>query len=76
MSYKCDCSRSKVISALLSLGPDELGDLIDEGKPVETKCQFCGEKYEFGLDELGIMRDGLIAKEEAKEARKEAEDEE
>ena len=61
--YKCDCSRTKVINALLSLGADEIQSLIDEDKPVETRCQFCGEKYEFSLDDLAKMRDGLRAKE-------------
>lgn len=65
--YKCDCSRTKVINALLSLGADEIQSLIDEDKPVETKCQFCNEKYEFSLDDLAKMRDGLRAKENEKE---------
>lgn len=64
--YECDCSRSKVISALLSLGSKELTSLIEENKPVETTCQFCGKKYEFDLKELSIMRDGMLAKEEVK----------
>ena len=61
--YKCDCSRTKVINAMLSLGADEIQSLIDEDKPVETKCQFCNEKYEFSLDDLAKMRDGLKKKE-------------
>ena len=62
VSYSCDCSRTKVINALLSLGPDEIKSLIDEGKPVEIKCQFCGEKYEFSLDDLDRMYKGLKEK--------------
>ncbi len=62
VSYSCDCSRTKVINALLSLGPDEIKSLIDEGKPVETRCQFCGEKYEFSLDDLDRMYKGLKEK--------------
>lgn len=72
VSYKCDCSRNKVVKALLSLGADELEDLIEEGKPVETKCQFCGEKYEFGLDELQTLHDDLEGKRRAEEAFKKA----
>ncbi len=64
--YRCDCSRTKVINAMLSLGADEIQSLIDEDKPVETKCQFCNEKYEFSLDDLVRMRDGLRKKEEEK----------
>ncbi len=62
VSYTCDCSRTKVINALLSLGADEIKSLIDENKPVETTCQFCGEKYEFSLDDLERMYKGLKEK--------------
>ena len=62
VSYSCDCSRTKVINALLSLGADEIKSLIDEDKPVETRCQFCGEKYEFSLDDLDRMYKGLKEK--------------
>ena len=62
VSYSCDCSRTKVINAILSLGTDEIKSLIDEGKPVETRCQFCGEKYEFSLDDLERMYKGLKEK--------------
>lgn len=62
VSYSCDCSRTKVINALLSLGADEIKSLIDEDKPVETRCQFCGEKYEFSLDDLNRMYKGLKEK--------------
>ena len=62
VSYRCDCSRTKVINALLSLGADEIKSLIDEDKPVETRCQFCGEKYEFSLDDLNRMYKGLKEK--------------
>ena len=62
VSYRCDCSRTKVINALLSLGADERKSLIDEDKPVETRCQFCGEKYEFSLDDLNRMYKGLKEK--------------
>ena len=62
-SFHCNCSRKKVTEALLSLGADEIQSLIDEDKPVETTCQFCGDKFEFSLDELKIMEQGLRTKE-------------
>ena len=74
--FKCDCSRKKVTDALLSLGADELKILIEEGKPVETTCQFCGERYEFGLDELAVMEQAMRVKEQLRKSKKTAVEEE
>lgn len=54
--YKCDCSRERVIKSLASLGKEDMDDIIADGKPVEVKCQFCNEAYEFTLDELKSFR--------------------
>ena len=47
LRFKCSCSRERSQRALASLGNTELNELIDEAKPVEIDCQFCGEKYSF-----------------------------
>ncbi|GAB6159716.1 Hsp33 family molecular chaperone HslO [Howardella ureilytica] len=73
--FKCDCSRKKVTDALLSLGSEELKSLIDEGKPVETTCQFCGERYEFGLDELSVMEQAMRVKEQLRRSKSAAAEE-
>ena len=52
VSFYCNCTKSKVEQALISIGRKDLQSLIDEGKPVELGCQFCGTKYSFGIDEL------------------------
>ncbi len=54
--YKCDCSRDRVIKSLASLGKEDMDDIISDGKPVEVKCQFCNEAYEFTIDELKSFR--------------------
>ena len=28
------------------------GEMIDEGKPIEVNCHFCGRSYEFTVEEL------------------------
>ncbi len=55
-SFKCDCSRERVIKSLASLGKEDMDDIISDGKPVEVKCQFCNEAYEFSIDELKSFR--------------------
>ncbi|SDB21826.1 molecular chaperone Hsp33 [Pseudobutyrivibrio sp. YE44] len=54
--YKCDCSRDRVIKSLASLGKEDMDEIIGDGKPVEVKCQFCNEAYEFSIEELKAFR--------------------
>lgn len=55
-SFHCSCSRERVSNALLSVGAKELQSLIDEGKPVDLNCQFCGKTYTFTVDEMKKMQ--------------------
>ncbi len=52
IGYKCTCSREKYADALVSLGYDELNEMVTDGKPIETVCRFCRSKYIFTQDEL------------------------
>ena len=55
VSYKCYCSRERVVAALISLGREELEEIRDEGKEFPVECQFCDIKYVFtpeGIDEI------------------------
>ena len=54
--YKCDCSRDRVVKSLASLGKEDMDDIISDGKPVEVRCQFCNEAYEFTIEELKAFR--------------------
>ena len=51
-SYRCDCSRERVLRALLSIGKKDLEEMIEENKDVEMECHFCGRKYTFTTEEL------------------------
>ena len=50
--YKCDCSFERVSKVIASLGKKELQEMIDDGKPVEVNCQFCGSQYKFDTEQL------------------------
>ena len=50
--YKCNCSRERTASILKTLGNDELNDMIAAGETVKVNCHFCGNVYEFSVDEL------------------------
>ena len=51
-SYKCDCSRERVETSLISIGKKELSDMADEQETSEVCCHFCGKKYTFTSDEI------------------------
>ena len=50
--FHCNCGREKYERALVLLGRDEVQKIVDDGEPVEIKCQFCGKKYSFSPEEL------------------------
>ena len=55
VQFHCDCERSRVEKAIISIGRKEIQDMIDEGKEIEVNCQFCKKHYKFSVDELGEM---------------------
>ena len=50
--YHCGCTRQRVEKALISVGEKELRSMIEEGKPVEMNCHFCGKNYSFSVEEM------------------------
>lgn len=56
VEYRCYCSRGRVRATLVSLGADELRDIVEKGETVHVGCQFCDADYAFGPDEVaGIL---------------------
>ena len=51
-TYRCDCSRERVERAVVSLGRQQLQQLIDEDHGTEVCCHFCGKKYVFSEEAL------------------------
>lgn len=55
--FYCNCDKARVEKALVSVGREELENMIREGKPVELNCHFCSSHYVFTIEELkDIMR--------------------
>ena len=57
VEYRCYCSRARVETALISLGRQELDDMIREQGQAEVTCQFCDKVYRFTKEELCALRD-------------------
>ncbi len=53
--YQCDCSKQRVYSAVMSIGTNDLEEMIADGKPIEVCCHFCNKNYVFDVDELKAM---------------------
>ena len=52
VSYKCYCDRDRVSQAVISLGKEELRDMIDKEGSADLTCQFCDKVYHFSKEEL------------------------
>ncbi|MGN1188541.1 MAG: Hsp33 family molecular chaperone HslO, partial [Lachnospiraceae bacterium] len=50
--FYCNCDKERVEKALISIGREELKDMIDEGREIEVNCHFCNRNYLFSVDEL------------------------
>lgn len=51
-AFSCNCSRHKIEKVLISLGKQEIKDMIEEGQEIEVNCQFCNSHYKFSVGEL------------------------
>jgi molecular chaperone Hsp33 len=51
VAFACRCSRDRVESMLVSLGAEEVKEMIKDGH-AEVRCHFCNEKYQFECQEL------------------------
>lgn len=51
-SFYCNCSKERVEKAIVSLGRKDLMEMINDGEPIEVRCDFCNSAYTFSVDEL------------------------
>lgn len=51
-AFVCGCSKERVEKALISIGKEELQQMIDEGEEIEVNCDFCNTHYHLSVDEL------------------------
>lgn len=51
-TYYCNCTRDRVEQAIVSIGSKDIREMIQDNKPIEVKCQFCGKAYTFDIEDL------------------------
>jgi len=47
VSFRCSCSRERVVNMLRMLGRQEVKSILDERGAVEVNCEFCNRRYVF-----------------------------
>lgn len=52
LAFKCTCDREKIKGVLISLGPEEISDIIRIEGGTKVTCEFCREEYPFSREEL------------------------
>ena len=50
--FKCDCSKEHMQDALMTIGKEELNDIIEKEGKAELVCHFCNKKYQFDKQDL------------------------
>ena len=55
--YKCNCSRKRVETALISIGKKDLASLLEDNG-TEVNCNFCDKIYKFSTQDI----EGLLKK--------------
>lgn len=63
VSFSCSCSRERVANMLLSLGEDEVKNMIEELTNIEVACEFCNQNYSFdAVDTEQLFKSGVSQK--------------
>ncbi len=55
LRFGCTCSRERIGEALLTLGAEELRNVLAEQGEIETQCHFCHTHYRFGESEVEAL---------------------
>lgn len=55
VSFSCTCSKDRFSNAIVSLGKEEIQDMIDTDGKAEAQCHFCNEAYQFTGEELKVL---------------------
>ena len=53
--YRCDCSRERIEGVLVTLGAEELKDMIETQRGAQVDCHFCLKRYKFNADDLSAL---------------------
>ena len=58
VQYHCQCSIERMERGLLTLGPEELEEIIEDQANITTQCHFCGKTYHFSDTHIRALIQG------------------
>lgn len=61
VKFDCPCSEERVSNAIISLGREEIADMIQTDKQANAHCHFCNEHYHFTEKDLeGLLETATL----------------
>ena len=57
--FYCNCSKERVSKAVMSIGAEEIQNMINDNEPIEVNCHFCNSHYKFTVEELNEMLEAV-----------------
>ncbi len=60
MGWLCDCSMERLEKALMTIGVQDLREIIEEDGQAEMTCQFCTKKYHFDKAHLEAILESIL----------------
>lgn len=55
--YKCICSKEYIDSVVISLGKEEIYDILSEQGEIKIECQYCDKKYCYNSEDIEKLLD-------------------
>lgn len=52
IGYRCDCSKERMERAMISLGKEQITEILNDTGEAEVCCRFCDRKYKFDEADL------------------------
>jgi molecular chaperone Hsp33 len=56
ISFQCDCSKERFGAAIISLGAEQIQEMIDDKHGAEAVCRFCETKYQYSEEDLLALK--------------------
>lgn len=61
--YQCNCNRERLEKVLISLGTEELRDMIETQHGAQIDCHFCLHRYKFSENDLKALLEAATIRE-------------
>lgn len=62
-AYRCDCSRTRIEQALISVGAKDLTEMMEEDHGAAVQCHFCNKNYPFTEQDLRDLLERATSRE-------------